>query len=408
MRSYYHAAAAPASSPSVFEYPPSPPLAADEKSASSRSAAVSDEAEGGDDINNIVRVHGTVDLERFIRYFATPLPPLPSAPPAVSASRSRRTAGAAAAGIASREASVSRSAVLSSLTQRTTALPSLPQVTRDRSVPASALTGRRPAQLLTIPAAAAVLSAGEGWSVSCPIQLEFRHLSVTLPAKAQSRSLSQHLQQLTQAVTLTAARAVNLLMSPSRPPLSPQPPTLELEAGTSPSPSSLSSRSFHPPASSLSAPSPSSHRAVLQDVSGFACPGQLLAIMGASGAGKTTLLNVLAGRLRGGRGRGCVQGEMRLNGRVVSAALLSCVSAYVMQADALMPVMTAREHIRFSADMRLPAAHSHQSAACTRTQPRLSTSRCALTLPLSACITPLQSCGQGGGHTGGARADLLC
>ena len=38
-------------------------------------------------------------------------------------------------------------------------------------------------------------------------------------------------------------------------------------------------------------------RVLLQGTSGYATPGRLIALMGASGAGKTTLLDVLAVRL---------------------------------------------------------------------------------------------------------------
>ena len=37
-------------------------------------------------------------------------------------------------------------------------------------------------------------------------------------------------------------------------------------------------------------------KTILEDVSGFAKPGELVAIMGASGGGKTSLLNILASR----------------------------------------------------------------------------------------------------------------
>jgi len=129
-------------------------------------------------------------------------------------------------------------------------------------------------------------------------------------------------------------------------------------------------------------------------VSGFAAPGQLLAIMGGSGSGKTTLLNVLAGRLRGGSGRGSVSGEMLLNGRMVDASLLSCVSAYVMQDDVLMPVMTAREHIQWSADMRL---HTGSNAGKVEDiLAELGLSKCADTAVGS------NAAGDGGGQGGAA------
>lgn len=38
-------------------------------------------------------------------------------------------------------------------------------------------------------------------------------------------------------------------------------------------------------------------RKILNDVSGYALPGDFISIIGASGAGKTTLLNHLSGRL---------------------------------------------------------------------------------------------------------------
>jgi ABC-type multidrug transport system ATPase subunit len=51
-------------------------------------------------------------------------------------------------------------------------------------------------------------------------------------------------------------------------------------------------------------------RVLLSNISGFAKPGTLTALMGSSGAGKTTLLDVLAGRKTTGR----ILGDVLING----------------------------------------------------------------------------------------------
>ncbi|KAH0095751.1 putative ABC transporter, partial [Aureobasidium melanogenum] len=67
---------------------------------------------------------------------------------------------------------------------------------------------------------------------------------------------------------------------------------------------------------------------LLQNVSAYARPGQLTALMGASGAGKTTLLDTISQRKSEGR----VEGAMRLNGHPLDATFgRSC--GFAMQQD---------------------------------------------------------------------------
>ncbi|KAJ7547414.1 hypothetical protein O6H91_08G084900 [Diphasiastrum complanatum] len=88
---------------------------------------------------------------------------------------------------------------------------------------------------------------------------------------------------------------------------------------------------------------------ILDDLTGYAEPGRLLAIMGPSGSGKSTLLDAFAGRLA----NSTVQtGDIYFNGHKGKASLGT--SAYVRQEDTLLGTLTVRETILYSAWLRLP------------------------------------------------------
>eukprot|EP01006_Ploeotia_vitrea_P050852 TRINITY_DN67507_c4_g1_i2.p1 TRINITY_DN67507_c4_g1~~TRINITY_DN67507_c4_g1_i2.p1 ORF type:complete len:158 (-),score=9.14 TRINITY_DN67507_c4_g1_i2:151-624(-) len=88
-----------------------------------------------------------------------------------------------------------------------------------------------------------------------------------------------------------------------------------------------------------------SPKALLNGLNGVAKPGQLVGIMGASGAGKSTLLDALAGRIQDSG----LTGSITLNGEQLSSNKRRRISAYVMQQDALLPMLTAKETLYFAA-----------------------------------------------------------
>lgn len=89
-------------------------------------------------------------------------------------------------------------------------------------------------------------------------------------------------------------------------------------------------------------------RTLLSSMSGRANPGEILAIMGQSGAGKSTLLDVLSGRLESTT----LSGQLFVNGVAADNAIFRKQTGYVMQTDALFPLLTVRESIRFAAALR--------------------------------------------------------
>ncbi|KAG8368644.1 hypothetical protein BUALT_Bualt15G0067000 [Buddleja alternifolia] len=94
-------------------------------------------------------------------------------------------------------------------------------------------------------------------------------------------------------------------------------------------------------------------KSILQGLTGYACPGEVLAIMGPSGCGKSTLLDALAGRLNS---RTRQKGEILINGR--KQKLAYGTSAYVTQEDTLTWTLTVREAVYYSAQLQLPTTMS--------------------------------------------------
>ncbi|WOL00324.1 hypothetical protein Cni_G09037 [Canna indica] len=88
---------------------------------------------------------------------------------------------------------------------------------------------------------------------------------------------------------------------------------------------------------------------ILDGLTGYAQPGELLAIMGPSGCGKSTLLDSLAGRLGSNMRK---LGQILVNGRRQSLSFGT--SAYVTRDDILMTNLTVREVLYYSAELQLP------------------------------------------------------
>lgn len=90
---------------------------------------------------------------------------------------------------------------------------------------------------------------------------------------------------------------------------------------------------------------------ILNNVSGYAKPKEILAIMGASGSGKTSLLNVLAQRIFMSKGAKR-DGIVKANGRELDGNTFGFIGGFVQQDDILIETMTARECFRFAAKLR--------------------------------------------------------
>ncbi|CAM6089366.1 unnamed protein product [Calypogeia fissa] len=90
-------------------------------------------------------------------------------------------------------------------------------------------------------------------------------------------------------------------------------------------------------------------KVLLNNVNAKANHSEVLAIIGRSGSSKTTLLDALAGRID----HRSLEGSILVNGKRMDDGLKS-ISGYVMQEDALFPMLTVKEILMFSAQLRVP------------------------------------------------------
>jgi len=99
-------------------------------------------------------------------------------------------------------------------------------------------------------------------------------------------------------------------------------------------------------------------KTILSEVSGFAEPGQVLAMMGPSGSGKTSLLNCLSGR------SSYDGGVISVNGKPLTSTTMKRFMskiAYVRQADIFFTHLTVRDQLSYTAFLRLPQAWSKEA-----------------------------------------------
>uniref|UniRef100_A0A7E4ZYS7 ABC transporter domain-containing protein n=1 Tax=Panagrellus redivivus TaxID=6233 RepID=A0A7E4ZYS7_PANRE len=96
-------------------------------------------------------------------------------------------------------------------------------------------------------------------------------------------------------------------------------------------------------------------KTVLEQVSGIAHPGEVLAIMGGSGAGKTTLLNGFVNVDQDNIER---TGELTVNGEVLDNTQMRRISAYVQQVDMFLGTLKVKEQLKFSAQLRMGRSYT--------------------------------------------------
>ncbi|KAM3238200.1 ABC transporter G family member 22 isoform X2 [Capsicum annuum] len=116
-------------------------------------------------------------------------------------------------------------------------------------------------------------------------------------------------------------------------------------------------------------------KCILQGVSGSACPGEILALMGPSGGGKTTLLKLLSGKVKND------SGMITYNDQPYNKSLKQRIG-FVLQDDVVFHHLTVKETLTYAALLRLPNTLSKEQkkARAIRVIDELGLERCQDTI----------------------------
>lgn len=101
------------------------------------------------------------------------------------------------------------------------------------------------------------------------------------------------------------------------------------------------------------------NKVILDNVSGYAAPAQVLALMGPSGSGKTSLLNTLSGRSTYQSGNLSINGGDPINAVMLKRLMRNV--GYVKQADIFFGHLTVRDQLTYTALLRSPGPHHDES-----------------------------------------------
>ncbi|CAN6626792.1 hypothetical protein TRVA0_011S00474 [Trichomonascus vanleenenianus] len=95
---------------------------------------------------------------------------------------------------------------------------------------------------------------------------------------------------------------------------------------------------------------------ILRDITATFEPGSINAILGPSGSGKSSLLSLVAGRLNSSATQKYTSsGEVVFNNKIPSRSVVQSICSFVTQDDeGLLPTLTVRETLYYSAYLRLP------------------------------------------------------